>query len=144
MRLAATLLTLALAGAASAREITPAERRENAFDTRFPLCEDTAVLERITATFAEREIRFWQSSLTIQAYERIRPLAWRPWGLDTIPRRFCTATAITSDGRRRQVDYSVQEDLGLTLFGNTWDVQWCVRGLDRNLAYAPNCRAARP
>lgn len=137
-------LLLGLAGAASAREIDPAERREIPFDTRFPLCHDPAVLERITARFAEREARYWQSPLTIEAYEHIRPVAWRPWGLDTIPRRFCTGTAVTSDGRKRRIDYSVREDLELTLFGNSWGVEWCVAGLDRNLAYAPNCRAARP
>lgn len=147
MRLAALLIigaVLGSAGSAAAREITPAEEREAPFDTLMPLCHDPAVLARITARFAEKEARFWTSPLTIEAYERIRPVAWRPWGLDFIPRRFCTGTAITSDGRRRRIDYSVREDLELTLFGNSWGVEWCVQGLDRNYAYAPNCKMARP
>ena len=32
----------------------------------------------------------------------------------------------------------------LGLFGMTWNVNWCVAGLDRELSYAPNCKMARP
>lgn len=127
---------------ASSRELVPAERRVEPYAAEFPSCFDPAVLEDITTAFAERETRFWRSDLRIRAYERIRPLAYRPWGLDTIPRRFCTATAILSDGVKRQVDYSVREDLGT--IGFTFGVEWCVVGLDRNMAYAPACRMARP
>ena len=74
--------------------------------------------------------------------EQIRPLAWRPWGLDHIPRRFCTAMAVVSDGRRRRVDYSIREDLGF--IGGSYGTEFCVHGLDRNWAYQPNCSMARP
>jgi len=148
MRLAAVLLPLALlaSSAALAREITPAERREVPFDDQFPVCHHPTVMEKIGTQFAEKEARFWNSSLTILEVERIRPLAWKPWGLDYIPRRFCTGTALLSDGRRRRIDYSVREDLDLTLFGQakTWGVEFCVAGLDRNWAYEPNCKMARP
>ena len=49
----------------------------------------------------------------IHSYDSIERTAWRPWGLDFIPRRFCTAVATTSDGVRRRVDYSVRESLGI-------------------------------
>ena len=38
--------------------------------------------------------------------------------------------------------YSINEDLGIIGFG--FGVEWCVGGLDRNDAYAPNCKMARP
>jgi len=41
-----------------------------------------------------------------------------------------------------RIDYSVREDLGI--IGATWGVEFCVHGLDRNWAYAPACRMARP
>ena len=147
MRLAAFLIPLALAlvpAASSAREITPAEERERPYDDKFPLCHDPRVLETITARFAEKEHKFWSSSLTILAYDRIKPVAWKPWGLDFIPRRYCTATVTTSDGKRRRIDYSVREDLDLFIIAQTWGVEWCVSGLDRNLGFAPHCRMARP
>lgn len=138
--LIACALTLPLA--ALAREITPAEKREFSYDTQLPACHDVAVLEKIASYFAEKEAKFWQSDLRIVEYERIRPRAWRPWGLDYIPRRFCTGKVITSDGVRRQIDYSVREDLGI--IGATWGVEWCVMGLDRNWAFNPACKMARP
>jgi hypothetical protein len=69
-------------------------------------------------------------------------VAWRPWGLDTIPRRFCTGTVTISDGSRRRIDYSVREDLGI--IGAEYGVEWCVAGLDRNWAYNPACKMAQP
>ena len=61
---------------------------------------------------------------------------------DTIPRRFCTGTVTTSDGVRRELSYVVAEDTGIIGWG--WGVRWCVVGLDRELAYAPACKMARP
>lgn len=149
--LATLALGLALASALqpalarSAREeITPAEEREFPFEGDMPGCQDPGVLEKVSNQFAEKEAKFWNSSLTIVAYDRIERTAWRPAGLDYYPRRYCSALATTSDGVRRKVDYSVREGLGI--IGATWGVEFCVHGLDRNLAYAyaTACREARP
>lgn len=145
MRLAIALLAcamgasaLGLASTTQAREITAAEERELPFDAQIPVCHDPAVLERITAQFAERETRFWTSNLRLVRYEHIRPVAWRPWGLDYVPRRLCTGTVLVSDGRKRRVTYQVKEDLGF--LGTSWGVTWCVVGLDRHRAYEPACQ----
>jgi hypothetical protein len=144
MRLATflTCCALALSPAALAREVTPAEKRVFPYDTQLPTCHDLADLEKISSYFAEKEAKFWQSDLRIVQYDQIRPVSWRPWGVDYIPRRFCTGKVVTSDGSRRQIDYSVREDLGI--IGATWGVEYCVVGLDRNWAYQPACRMARP
>jgi len=107
-----------------------------------PLCDDPAVSGRIVDRFASRESGYWNSSLTIQHVDRYHQLAFSPWGASFIPRRFCTARVLTSDGRYRRVSYSIGEDLGW--LGATWGVEWCVDGTDRNLAFAPNCKMARP
>ena len=65
-----------------------------------------------------------------------------PWGHDTIPRRFCSAIALVSDGIKRPVYYSIAEDTGM--IGMLPGVEWCVVGLDRNWAYNPACKAAAP
>ena len=144
MRTAAlvTLMVLIVEGGAMARELSPAEKRNFPYDSQLPVCHDVAVLEKIASYFAEKESKFWQSDLRIAEYEKIRPLAWRPWGLDYIPRRFCTGQVVTTDGARRKIDYSVREDLAV--IGVSWGVEWCVHGLDRNWAYEPACRMARP
>lgn len=133
---------LVLGSVVQARDVVPAEKRYHNFEAELALCHDPGVLEEISGRFAEKELRFWQSNLTIVQYDRIQPVAWRPWGLDTVPRRFCTATATTSDGLRRTVNYSVREDLGFA--GITNNTEFCVVGLDRNLAYSPLCKLARP
>jgi hypothetical protein len=136
------LATTLAAPFAAAHEVTPAEKRVLPFTADIPVCGDPAVLEEISARFAEKEAKFWNSGLTLVDYQRITPVAFRPWGLDLIPRRFCSATATTSDGRLHRIDYSIREDLGP--LGSTWGTEFCVQGTDRNWAFNPSCRMARP
>ena len=110
------------------------------YDGQMGACGDA--LAAISYQFAEKESRFWNSALEITGYADVREVAFRPWARDSIPRRFCTASAMLSDGRARQVHYSVIEDGGFAGFHS--GVEWCVVGLDRNWAYNPSCRAARP
>ncbi|MGV6876133.1 hypothetical protein ACUSIJ_26080 [Pseudochelatococcus sp. B33] len=123
-------------------DIPPAEERLLRFSGHVPACDDPRVLRHIAKRFAHREAHFWNSSLTIQDFERVREVALRPWGDSFIPRRFCTAVSQVSDGYRRTVHYSVREALGPIGIGS--DVQWCVVGLDRHFSFAPACRAALP
>lgn len=141
-RLAALISCILLSAPALAREMTPAERREIPFDAALPACADPAVLSEISSDFATKEYRFWNSGLTIIGFENVRELAWRPWGLDYIPRRFCTGTVIVSDGLKRRVNFSVREDLGF--IGVGWDTQACIDGFDRHYAFAPHCKQAAP
>jgi hypothetical protein len=110
------------------------------YDGVLPPCE--AALDTIASRFAQKEGRFWNSDLSIVGFDRIRETAFRPWAPETIPRRFCTAVAMVSDGRQHAVHYSIGEDTGI--IGQTWGVEWCVVGLDRNWAYNPACKMARP
>lgn len=110
------------------------------FDGVLPACD--AALGTIASRFAAKESRYWNSNLEILGYERVRQTAYRPWAAGTIPRRYCSAVAIVSDGRKHAVNYWIGEDTGT--IGATWGVEWCVVGLDRNWAYNPACKMARP
>jgi hypothetical protein len=112
------------------------------YDHDVPLCGDHGPLDKIAARFASKESDFWNSSLRIVRFDEIREIAWEPWHSDTIPRRFCTGYVVVSDGKRRLINYSIIEDGGM--IGSEYGVEWCVAGLDRNEAYNPACRAARP
>lgn len=112
------------------------------YDAVVPLCEDGWVLGRIQSRFAAKESRYWQSALQIAGFERVREIAFRPWRENAIPRRYCSAVALVTDGKKRPIYFSVIEDGGM--IGFSWGVEWCVVGLDRNWAYNPACRAARP
>lgn len=111
-------------------------------DIRLPECDSFAVLGDIAAGFGHKERRFWDTGLSITGIEKIRETAWRPWSRNLIPRRFCTGIAIMSDGEKRAVTYSIRHRLGF--LGMSWNVQWCVSGLDHNYGYGAECRAARP
>ncbi len=110
------------------------------YDGDVPSCE--AALRTISDRFETKESRFWNSNAQILGYERVRQVAFRPWARGTIPRRFCTAVAAVNDGRKHVVNYYITEDGGE--IGATWGVTWCVVGYDRNMAYSPACKMARP
>ena len=107
-----------------------------------PACDSVEVVSEVAAEFARRERDYWHSNLRLALFERIRPVAWKPWGEDFIPRRFCRAVSWVTDGVKREVIYSIHGGLGG--FGMTWDVEWCVRGLDRDWSFAPYCTMALP
>lgn len=144
---AATLLAAAGSGPASAASIFELNfwLKGPQYDAVVPLCDAPSMLSKIQFRFAQKEGRFWKSDLKILGFERIREISFRPWAAgapDAIPRRFCTGTALVSDGKPRAIHYSISEDTGM--IGVNWGVEWCVVGLDRNWAYNPACKLALP
>lgn len=112
------------------------------YDAVVPLCDQPFALSKIQHRFSTKEGRFWASNLEIVRFEDVREVAFRPWADNAIPRRFCRARALTSDGKWRMVHYSIIEDGGM--IGASWGVEWCVTGVDRNWANNPGCRQAMP
>jgi hypothetical protein len=154
---AAAVLALSAGAALANSPRVPAENRFFAYDAQVAACEDAGVVARIQRYFSFREAKFWNSDLQITAVDRIRMTHFRPNGLDLIPRRYCQARVITSDGKHRAMYYNIVEDAGITgwqgslFFGlvqfptpGSYNVEWCIDGLDRARTYAQNCRMARP
>jgi hypothetical protein len=110
------------------------------YDGRVAGCE--AALNKIAYEFQDKESTYWNSALQITGYARIHEIAYRPWQSDNIPRRYCSGDVMLNDGKTRTVYYSIIEDGGFASFSQ--GLEWCVTGLDRNWAYNPRCRAARP
>ena len=110
------------------------------YDGRVGVCEKA--FGTITSQFQEKESTFWNSTITITAYGNIHETAFRPWESDNIPRRFCSGSVQLSNGTIHAIHYSIIEDGGFAGFGQ--GVEWCVVGLDRNWAFNPACKAARP
>ena len=144
---------LLLAGLAAALSFVSESKAANWLEKNFwmsgpryhgqlPACDSGPALSRIQSRFLQKEFRFWTSGLTIQGFDDVRETGFRPWSSDTIPRRFCTARALLSDGIWRPVHYLIGEDFGI--IGASWGVEWCVVGLDRNWANNPGCRMTRP
>ena len=144
MKIALGVLVLALWSAgAAAREQSPFENRIYGHTVDLPDCEEPDVLSELKGRFETRESDYWDSSLAILNVEAPRQVAMRPYGLDLTPRRYCHATVLLNDLKRRSLDYFVTEDK--SYFGyNTWLVEFCIDGLDRNYNFGPSCKTARP
>lgn len=144
----AIIAMLAFCSAAQAQGYsTPAEKDYSPYSASLPACDDPGVLSLISRRFAQKESEYWKSPLEISSYDRIRQIGFRSNGPGYIPRRYCIARAEVNDRRLRPVIYAIgegEEILGFGFLGMGWGVEWCVVGLDRNLAYAPGCQAVRP
>jgi hypothetical protein len=112
------------------------------YDGYVPPCDAASALDKIQRRFAQKEGTFWMSPLGIVGFEQVRETAYRPGPPNTVPRRYCAGIAQISDGSRRPIYYSIGEDTGM--IGANWGVEWCVVGLDRNWAYNPACKMAKP
>jgi hypothetical protein len=112
------------------------------YDRDMPACDFAPALDRIISDFHTKEARFWNSQLEIVGIEDIRETAVLPWAAQSIPRRYCSGVALINDGLRHALYYSIAEDTGM--IGIDFGVDFCVVGLDRNWAYEPRCRAAKP
>ena len=112
------------------------------YDRTVPACDYRPALDRIIANFRTKEFGFWNSQLRIVGIENIHETAAQPWAAQSIPRRYCSGTAVINDGLKHPLFYSIAEDTGM--IGMDFGVNFCVTGLDRDWAYNPACRAARP
>ena len=131
-----------IAGSAHARPLVPAEQRDQPYAGIVKACEDPSATSYVQGAFAARESEYWNSGLQIVAMDEVREVGFRSNGLDYIPKRYCTARALLSNQKVRVVSYAIEEAAGG--IGFTDNVVWCVDGLDRNDAYAPACKMARP
>lgn len=139
-KLALGLVATVLAGIAvpsSAREQIPAETREHAFSAHLSPCDAPGVLSRIQSRFSTVERRFWDSNAEIVDIRQIRQAAFRPHGLDLVPRRYCQAVATLSNNRKLKLRYAIIEDFGIIGMGE--GIQYCLEGYDRNSTAMPGC-----
>jgi len=129
-------------GVAQARPLTPAENRFQPYSGLLPPCDIPWALKDIQSRFRDREREYWHSGLEIVAFERVSEIGFRSNGLDYVPRRYCVAEVVMTDQRPHQVSFSIGE--GTAGIGFRDGVDFCVSGLDRFDADAPNCKMARP
>jgi hypothetical protein len=85
------------------------------------------------------EKNFWLSG---PRYDQVLPPCDYRAALDRIVGDFQIKEARFWNSRLHAIFYTIVEDTGM--IGIDWGVNFCVVGLDRNLAHGPACRAARP
>lgn len=132
---AATAITLPLA-TASAGLLDPLIQR-----TSFPECHDSDVLNKIIERFNWAENRTWQRGFTLDDIERTRERLVQSSNVSPIPRRYCRGHALLSNGKHPTLYYLIEGGQGFA--GNSYNVEFCISGLDEWNEYDGSCRAIR-
>lgn len=106
-------------------------------------CEDPGILARIGSKFRYQVQHVPHlPDVEIAEFRRIHQHRYLPstemW---PIARRYCGATALLSDGRKREVWYLIEDGLGFAGVGD--NVEFCVSGFDRWFVYNGRCRVLR-
>lgn len=103
-------------------------------------CENSAVLSRISAKF-RHQVRNVPNlpDVSIDDFSKVHQHRYLPYSENhPIARRYCGATALLSDGRKRDVWYLIEDGMGLVGLGQ--NVEFCVAGFDRWMVYNGRCR----
>lgn len=143
VRLALAATLLACVTTATAREQVPAEERIYNYDaSRVPGCEDPVVLNRLMSRFSQTQKEYWASNLEIVSFSGLRTTHFRENGLDLIPRRYCRGHVTLNNQRSSPLYFVITQDAGMA--GHDFGLHFCVMAYDRQWAYAPECKMARP
>ncbi len=110
--------------------------------SKVPACDNPFILRDLRRQFGQKERQYWSSTLEIDGFSMIRETAFRPWKNALIERRFCEADVLLSNAHSSKAYYSIAYRTGLG--GTNFGIEICVKDVDRNMAYAPNCRMAHP
>ena len=132
-----SLVFSGLMSLASAREELPAETRQYGYSANPESCDSAGILSQIQRRFGATESRYWGGTVEILTIEGVKQAAFRPHGLDLIPRRYCQGIAVMSDMRRLNLRYAIIEEAGFSSYGS--GVQFCLAGYDRNHTAMAGC-----
>ncbi len=142
MALVLALLGLSTAARADSDYSDPAERRFSPYVGNVYPCDDHGVLNRIMSVFRTTQNAYWGRDLQLVGFDRILELSLRGNGTEYIPRRYCIARAHLSDSSVHTIIYNIIEGQGI--IGFDAGVEYCVVGLNQELAFAPACSTLRP
>lgn len=152
-RLSGLLLTIAIAisfQSASAALLDPLIRFPS-----FPQCGDAKVLGKIIKRFNKAEDKTWHRGFYLEDITRVRERKVLGDGYfeereitddyhDTpmherlVPRRYCRGHAQLTNGRHPTLFYLIEGGQGFA--GNSYNVEYCVNGLDPWREYDGSCR----
>jgi len=109
--------------------------------TSLPACEAPEVIARIHQKFAWSEYSHAYRGVDLVSVDRIREKLTEYYGPRPIPRRYCSARAMLSNGKNVSMPYLIEE--GMWVAGTRWNVEFCATGYDRWHVYGGSCRVLR-
>jgi len=105
----------------------------------FPVCTSERVIERILRRFNKTERIYWQDrGLVLNAVTNPHLHNDNAFPESSINRRYCHGDAIFENGKKRRIHYLIEEGAGFA--GYTWNVEYCIHGLDPLRYYDGRCR----
>lgn len=110
----------------------------NAIET-FPACTSEKALKKLIKRFNKTEKIYWEErGLTLDQISNPHVHATNPFPDSPINRNYCHGDAHFSDGSTRRIHYLIEEGAGFA--GLTWNVEYCIHGLDPWKYYDGRCR----
>lgn len=107
-----------------------------------PACNAPEVTASVVEKFAYYDSHVIHTGLAVARIENERETSGAVLP-SRIARRYCSATAWLSNGRRAEAVYLI-EGPHLGTFSVGWHVESCVAGYDPWHVYDPSCRSIRP
>lgn len=107
----------------------------------FPECHEVKVLGDIVERFNWAEEETWKRGIYMSDLDDVRARLLQDDVDRLVPRRYCRATATLTSGHHRTVFYLIEGGGGFS--GNSFNVEFCVEGLDPWRVHDGSCRALR-
>lgn len=106
---------------------------------KFPVCKDESVMKRIVKRFNKTEKIYWEGrGLVLNTVTNMHQHSENPFAESPINRRYCHGDAIFENGKKRRIHFLIEEGAGFA--GFTWNVEYCIHGVDPWRYYDGSCR----
>ena len=137
------VVVVGFAGSAAAADYGFAPSTGGPVYANIPACDDTSVGARVIEKFAYQDSHVVHAGVVVTSLSNPRQTGvGTPWQ-DRVERRFCSATAWLSDGKKAEAVYEI-EGPHLATFSVGWHVESCIAGHDPWRVYDSLCRSIRP
>lgn len=111
----------------------------SAANGKFPECTSEKVLRKLVKRFNQTERIYWEErGLVLLDIHNPHLHSTNPFPESPINRYYCHGEAIFENGKSRRVHYLIEQGAGFA--GFTWNVEYCVHGLDPWRYYDGYCR----
>ena len=106
---------------------------------KFPACTSEKVLRKLVKRFNQTENIYWEErGLVLAEVQNPHHHSTNPFADSPINRHYCHGDALFENGARHRVHFLIEQGAGFA--GFTWNVQYCIHGLDPWRYYDGNCR----
>lgn len=106
---------------------------------KFPVCTSEKVIERMIKRFNKTEEIYWEHrGLVLNTVSNSHSHSKNPFPDSPINRRYCHGDAVFENGKKRRIHYLIEEGAGFS--GYTWNVEYCIHGLDPWKYHDGRCR----